>query len=48
MSPGQRVVVRGAYPGRVVSIAADGDPYVRLDQGSAATYPARDVVVVPQ
>lgn len=43
MSVGDRVVVRGTYPGKVVSLGVDGDPYVRLDQGSSALYPAADV-----
>lgn len=40
---GDRIVVRGRWRGVVVNVATDGDPYVRLDQGSAGVYPADHV-----
>lgn len=43
MKRGDDVVVRGRWPGHVVNVADDGNPYVQLDQGSAAVYPRDEV-----
>lgn len=46
MRAGDPVVVRGRWPGKVVNVAGDGDPYVQLDQGGACVYPEGHIEVV--